>query len=860
MEFMMTRLKKWIALLIALYQFLFCTVSFGKYEAPTFPPVIPQIVNDIGGDTTMSQTVLYAAAARNAVQGIYTDPNRSAYAMANNQAVLTHELNALRNKTATLQTAGGKTYIEDSMDTFCTLKNGTTFFAKNTLTKARVNTIRLGQYYYECHVRDLEFAALRKPQFKVDKAYHVYADRMYAELTLLATEATEDLSAFGSIVKIPADAVTAVQVRDANGTHSRIAGLDASTVGYAAFDIRGVGVVGFIVPADNSTKRLDLTLENGFYVIRQTANYTPGTGINKYDESGGYALNDVRLGFRIYTDETHTFAGIDKAAALERNPLTGITVLSGNANAAYVGYEALRGSYKMTMDGTNFQEAYDNPDDRFSVPITVACDDSDRDIYIRSQGKIGCLEAAALLDDTGTLAAMDVQVCKNFQGDGGEPFYSVKDYQYGDSIFPLSLKADETLRFTLLNLYQNWGKYPLKQLSSIEFHVYYYHLSTGTTESNCIAPYFVMAKDGWTLPDHRGRSGTMWSGQPQFNSVGRLHFMQYRKDVFGSETRSEYTGANIKSAGLAYADMDYSYLSDCGSYRYTLRHTEFPQTDENRTYYRVDVSFDRDITFKNFKRDVDLFAFDGRSVAFDKAGYLDENNTLTYTATDLKQKTPNYYTLGKDCPYFGYFCIRDEDRDQIERGFGSNFALLVKNSTIVKDGQEHQTNFVFRDKAKDNLNYGALTLDEKTITFKAGDTIRLDLVLLPWGTGREETDTNVQTVREDSALKPLKVTATHGTAQDDPTLPTVTAKDNKAVFTLTGGRNNNAVRINGFTGLACPSVELYKDGRWESVALASSWGYDGYTVFYDKMTGYYDFSFVFAVENPDDTYRYRVTQ
>jgi len=855
----MLGLKKLIALIIAVYQIFFSTVSFGKYEAPIIPPVIPHIVNDIGGDSTMSPTVLYAAAAKNAVQGVFTTPERTAYAMSNRQAVLTHELNAVLNKTATLKTVDGKTYFADSLDTFCTLKNGVTFYSSDSPVNARVNTIRLGEYYYECHVRDLQFGMIN-PLFKVDKTYHVYADRMYAELKILAAEATQDLSAFGSIVRIPADTVAALQIRDENGTYSGITGFDASKVCYAAFDIKGVGVAGFIVPSDNSTKNLNVTLQDGFYVIRQTANYTPGAGINKYDETGGYALNSVDFGFRIYTDETHAFAGIDKAATLERNPLTGITVQSGNANAAYIGYEALRGSYKLTMDGTDFQTAYDHPDNRFTVPVSVTCDNSDRDIYIRSNGKIGCLEAAALLDDTGTLAAMDVQVCKNFQGDGGEPFYSVKDYQYGDSIFPLSLKPNETLRFTLLNIYQNWGAYPIKQLSSIEFFVSYYHLSTGTTESNCIAPYFVYNKDGWTLPDHRGRSGTMWSGQPQFNSIGRLHFMKYRKDVFGNETLSEYTGSNIKSSGLTYADIEYSYISDCGSYRYTLRHTEFPQTDENRTYYTVTVTFDRDITFKNFERDVDLFAFDGRSVAFNKIGWLGENNTPAYANTDLSQSAAAYHTLGSDCPYFGYFCIRDEDRGQIDKGFGSNFALLVKNSKIIKDGQEYRTNFVFRDSAKDNLNYGALTLNEKCVTFKAGDSITLDLVLLPWGTGREETDSNVQTVREDSALKPLTVTADVGTVENDRTVPTVTAKDNTAMFTLTGGRNNNAVRVNGFTGLACPTVELLRNGGWEKVNLASACGYDGYTVFYDKLTGYYDFSFVYTAENPDASQTFRVSQ
>ena len=119
---------------------------------------------------------------------------------------------------------------------------------------------------------------------------------------------------------------------------------------------------------------------------------------------------------------------------------------------------------------------------------------------------------------------------------------------YGDTIFPLRFKENEESQFTVLNLYQNWGKYPLKQLSWIQFHVSYYHLSTGVTESNCIAPYYVYGKDGWTLPDFRGASGIMWSGQPQFNSVGRLYFLSYINSK-GKKVMTEYTDSYIRSSG-----------------------------------------------------------------------------------------------------------------------------------------------------------------------------------------------------------------------------------------------------------------------------------------------------------------------
>ena len=40
---------------------------------------------------------------------------------------------------------------------------------------------------------------------------------------------------------------------------------------------------------------------------------------------------------------------------------------------------------------------------------------------------------------------------------------------------------------------------------------------------------------------------------------------------------TEYTDSYIRSSGNTYVDMDYSYISDCGSFKYVLRHIEFPQ-------------------------------------------------------------------------------------------------------------------------------------------------------------------------------------------------------------------------------------------------------------------------------------------
>lgn len=831
------------------------------YSVPVETPIPEDIemIHDITNDTTLASSVLLADRLQNSAQAYYTDADRSAYRMQNNNMVLTHELTDKGSNFATLADTKGNIFVADSFDTFYTDGSGKTYYSSASRVDGRVNTNRLGIYYYECNVRDFDYTTLLKKDvdFKVDKTYHLYGDRLYQQVRLLAAEATQDLQAFGTVVNIPVSSVKAVQIRDKNGLHDSTDNFDAKSVEYAAFDIENTGIVGFIFPADTTTDRVEISKDKKNFTVTQYASYVPGTGINKSDETGGYARNEVTCGYRIYTSCEHNFAEIDHASYLERNPLQGITITGDNANAVYLGYEPLRGTYTLQMDGTDFTTAYNNPDMRYYADIQIECDGYDRDIYLRSNGRNGCLEAAAVLDDTQTLVPVNVQVCKNFSGDYGDTFYNAIDRQYGDCFIPLSLKANETLSFTLLNLYQNWGYAPLKQLSSIEFHVSYYHLSTGTTESNCIAPYFVTEKDGWLLPDFRGASGTMWATQPQFNSVGILKFVNYKKSLATKPVLSEIKNTQIDSVGQTYSDITSTYQSDCGSYTYTLRHVEFPQQDENRTFYTVDITFDKYICFDDFKKNFDLFYFDGRFVTFNKAGYLNENNEPT--VTDVAAGKTAYYKLGNDCPYFGFFNVTEETRYRLAESFGSNFALLVKDASVIKDGEEQNVSLVFRDSSEQDISACALTLDYGTVMFRPGDKISLDIILLPWGTGLEENDSNVRNVRDDSCVHPLTVTAETGTVQDDSIVPTVRCENNEAVVTLTGGKNYQSIRVDGFTSLTRPKTYVLTDGQWVEGFTASVHGYDGYTVFHNE-DGTYGFSFIYKAEDPTTPYTFRIVQ
>lgn len=827
-------------------------LNTGIKKIPVQPITKPDYVKLADNtESAMCSTAEYAYNAKNSVQAVYTNPERNAYRMSNDNIILTHKLTgAVKN--ASITDKNGNAYIENSFTSFCTDKAGIKTYFETSVKNARVNTIRLGIYYYECHIRDLDSAF-----FNVDKAFHVYADKLYMQYTVLAKLPTNKLKEFGSEITIPYSKVNSVAVRDKDGTKATITNFDENNVEFAAFDIKDTGVIGFIVPSDGSTKKLTVSKGVDGYIIRQYANFDKNAGLNDYKEEGGNSLNSVTFGCRIYTDNTHSFTGIMKAAREERTPLTDLVVESGSSDAKYAGYDALRGAYTINMNGTDFTTAYNNPDRHYTAPISIKGGKEDRTVYFRAFGNNGCLEAAALLDEDNTILPIEVEVCKNFRGDGGEPIYGAKDYQYGDAIFPVCIEKNQELSFTLIDLYQNWGKYPIKQLSSIEFHVSYYHLSTGTTESNCIAPYFVYEKDGWTLPDFRNRSGDIWETQPQFNSVGVLKFMTYRDSVSCKPVYSEFAGSKIDSTGLSYSDVTDTYKDDNGNYTYSLRHVEFPQTDENRTYYTLNVTFDKKVTYEDFRKDFDIFCFDGRFVKFNKASYLNKNNVPIATAVDTTEKD-KYYTLGNDCPYMSFYNITDDTAAMLDEYFGCNFALIIRDSKITIRGGEQNIPFVFRETSDNNMTCGALTLDAGNITFNKGDSINIDMILLPWGTGRETSGSNVIRVREDSAEKPVSVTAQTGTVIEDSFVPKIKAENNIAEFTLSGGRNNNAVVIEGFTSLKTPIIQKLENGQFVDYELASSNGYDGYTVRIDK-DGTYSFSFIYTASSPDETNTFRIT-
>lgn len=812
--------------------------------------------------TSLADTIVKANELANGVQAYYTDGNKTSYTVENQNVAFAHNLSAGSTKMTAIKNEAGVAYpicVGNSFDVVMGY-NGGTYYSQSSSTEAWANTTKLGYYYYETNLWNIDFGS-SVPNLYLEKAYHTYSDKMYQAFRVISNGAdTSEITQLGFRAIIPVAEVA--QINFYNGT-DEITSLEAGNVAmnlqYAGFDISGVGVIGFIVAGQSNTY-LQVTKDANYYYVSQF--------VKSFDFTSG----EVSFGNRVYTDSTHTFDGLKEANYEEQNPLTSanITVDTTVSGAEFVGYDYLTGAYKFNIDGSGYTNAFNNKDNvNYFEHIQITGVEDDRVIYLDVHSD-SATEGAALVDSTGTQIPVPMQVSKNFAEENVTPIYNPDTEVYGETYMPLSIKAGEEYDFTVINAYWNWGdEFPIKQLSSIEYFTSYYHMSTGTVETTCIAPYYAAnGNDGffdgisYFLPDFRGMSnGTLDGDVIQNNSVGV---------VYGPSNGSSlgtYTGTNIHSTGLTYSDMDYSYISDDGAFKYTMRHVEMPQEDESRTYYTIEFEILKDTTLT--QEDFEIIGFDGKNGIYQTAQYIDKNgNTQTLDLwkegfsiagiqiTKGGFQNTGYYPLSDNGSYFAFYDMELLSTDYPQTG---NFGLIVKNSdvSLAFANQTHTPEYWH----KTELNYGYLTLAADT-AFKAGDTFSVDLILLPFG---EVGDTNCDSVVEvynDSVANALGVTATTGTVVEDAWVPTVKADDNIAEFTLTGGVNENtsgdtvnyAVKVTGFDSLMTPAVQQYVDGEWVSYEYATGLGYDGYSVAYED-DGTYTYSFVFAQTAAGNTFR-----
>ena len=258
-----------LGIILAITSFAGCkgkgtSESVGNSGNENKPPVqnVEKVI-DLSGQTSMNKTVEKANQLANGVQAYFTDGERKKYVVENSHVQLEHTLtdsifvSSLKNKS-------GKEYLFNTMDAYV-IKAGDYFYAKQSPTDARVNTVRLGYYYYEANVRDITFDP--SIPLYLDKTYHTYTDKMHQEFSLVASSSTKGVDAFGFEIKLRAESVSAIEIKDGAKTYSEVSNLvDSQSVEYVGVDIKDVGVMGIVIPNDGSS--VTVTKDAKYYVIR----------------------------------------------------------------------------------------------------------------------------------------------------------------------------------------------------------------------------------------------------------------------------------------------------------------------------------------------------------------------------------------------------------------------------------------------------------------------------------------------------------------------------------------------------------------------------------------------------------------
>ena len=105
-------------------------------------------------------TIKNANARANGVAGRFTDPDRHKFLIENEISTLVYDLKTPGGKqVAGLYNAAGRPYIENTMDASIVDAAGNRFSAACSPANGRMNSHRIGYYYYDFRFRDQGFVS-----------------------------------------------------------------------------------------------------------------------------------------------------------------------------------------------------------------------------------------------------------------------------------------------------------------------------------------------------------------------------------------------------------------------------------------------------------------------------------------------------------------------------------------------------------------------------------------------------------------------------------------------------------------------------------------------------------------------------
>ncbi len=109
-------------------------------------------------DDDDGELILMADRLANGVQTYYEHGGRDFFVVENTNMMLNFAVSSnYDNQVSSLTDKSGNAYINDTMDVFVRMTDGSTYYSSGALTSASTNIYRLGYYYYENRIENLSF-------------------------------------------------------------------------------------------------------------------------------------------------------------------------------------------------------------------------------------------------------------------------------------------------------------------------------------------------------------------------------------------------------------------------------------------------------------------------------------------------------------------------------------------------------------------------------------------------------------------------------------------------------------------------------------------------------------------------------
>ena len=105
-----------------------------------------------------ADSIMYANRQAGAVQAFYADAQRENYRIINGSMTLDYVLTAAKEpQVGAISNTKGNPYLQNTMDVFIRMDNGSVYYASESTSSARANIYRLGYYYYDIHLLEQDF-------------------------------------------------------------------------------------------------------------------------------------------------------------------------------------------------------------------------------------------------------------------------------------------------------------------------------------------------------------------------------------------------------------------------------------------------------------------------------------------------------------------------------------------------------------------------------------------------------------------------------------------------------------------------------------------------------------------------------